>query len=189
MRTDQVYGLVLLLCVTAPSGALSQTLGSKFSADRLSEVSLSMPEPPIGYVVTKQAIESNGNVQGFIVAVVKEGSQANVVVTVEAGFDRSPRAARVAALKAYVNATAVSFHKAGFELVTKDLPDVEKLDYDKPIQIDLEFANADKKRVLTRQFIFFTKKGYLVQIAAPNEKDLEALSEWARHIRPASEAK
>lgn len=150
------------------------------------EVLLSMPEPPEGFVVSKIPLETDGKVLGCHVQVVNQEAFGKVVIQIELGYDRSSRPARVAALKSYVNGLANGFKDAGFKLISNTVPDLEKADFDKPQTVEMQFDNAEKGPILVRQFVFFTDKGYNVQVLASDEEELDRLSDWAKHIKPAS---
>jgi hypothetical protein len=149
---------------------------------------LMMPEPPIGYTLSTHAVEADGKRLGSEIQLLKDKAVSRVVITVETASDRSGKMERVAGLKGYVNGAVANLKKTGLELVTKDMPDAEKLDFDAPIQIDLQFTNPQKIKFYLRHYIFFTKFGFNVQILATDEKDLAALSDWAKQVRPATAA-
>ena len=149
---------------------------------------LMMPEPPIGYTLSTHSIDADGHRLGTEIQLLKPNAVSRVVITVETGSERPGRPERVAGLKGYVNGAVANLKKTGLELVTKEMPDAEKLDYDSPIQIDLQFKNPQKATFYLRHFIFFTKFGFNVQILATDEKDLTTLSEWAKQVRPATAA-
>ncbi|MGD9633138.1 MAG: hypothetical protein AB7G28_16575 [Pirellulales bacterium] len=149
------------------------------------EVLLSMPEPPDGYMVVKQPIEVDGKRGGVAVIVGQEGPSSNVVITVETSFDRSTKPARVAATKAYVNGAAGTLKNHGMKLVDSKLPDLEQADFTRPLQVDMTFDKPDGTKLYLRQFVFFTKYGYNIQIGASNPEELETLAKWAQRIKPA----
>jgi hypothetical protein len=169
----------ILLAASASILISSAAVGADF------EVLLSMPEPPDGFMVLKQPIEVEGKHGGVAVIVGQEGPGANVVITIETIVDRSSRPFRVTATKAYVNAAAGTLKKHGMKLVDSKLPDLETADFTKPLQVDMTFDKADGTKLYLRQFVFFTKHGYNVQVGAPNPQELEALAKWAQHIKPA----
>ena len=149
------------------------------------EIVLSMPEPPEGFVVSKYPLELEGKVVGYHVQVISEESFSKIVVQIETGYDRTPRAARVAALKGYVNGLANGFKDAGYRITGNKVPDLKQANFDEPQTVEMQFRDENDDRLLVRQLIFFTDKGFNVQILARNQSELDRLSDWARHIKPA----
>ena len=150
------------------------------------DVVLTMPEPPDGYIVSKNRIVDNKTPIGIQVVIVKEGSPSKIVVTVETSRDISAHAARVAATKGYVNGTAEGLQAAGLKLKDSKLPDLQKTDFSSPLLAERTFTRPDDSEIYLRQIIFFTDKGYNVQVVAMDKAELESLTTWAKHIKPAS---
>ena len=145
-----------------------------------------MPEPPEGYIVKKEPMVVDGKLIGQAVIVVKDGSPGRVVITVETSFDRSSKPARIAATKGYVNGMFGTLKKLGMELVDSKLPDLECADFTTPLQTDMTFSQPDGAKLYTRQLVFFSKHGYNVQIGSSDPQDVETLTKWAEHIKPAN---
>lgn len=152
-------------------------------------VLLSMPEPPEGMSVTKQALRVEDEVVGYHVQLADEQGVSKVIVQIETSYDRSKKEARVAGLKGYVNGIANGLRDAGYELVSNTVPQLKNADFSKPMTVEMEFSKSETERLLVRQFIFFTSKGFNVQVVSNDEQELESLSEWAKHIRPARNVK
>ena len=148
-------------------------------------VLLSMPEPPAGLKVSKSPLYLEEQVVGYHVQVADEEGRSKVLVQVETAQDLSEHSARIAALKGYVNGVANGLKGAGYSLVENRVPDVKQADFDRPQSVQLEFAKGDGSKLFVRQFVFFTDKGYNVQVVASDKTELERLSRWARHIRAA----
>ena len=116
---------------------------------------VSMPEPPLGYVVTKHPIVADGKVLGFQVQAVKEGTVSKVLIKIETR-DLSQRGPRLAACKAYVNGFASGLKEAGFQISNFKAPDIEKSTFKKPIVVDLTCTNDKGMTLLVRKRIFVT---------------------------------
>jgi hypothetical protein len=50
--------------------------------------------------------------------------------------------------------------------------------------VDLVFANGEGKKLWTHQEIFFTDKGFVVQVVAEDPATLANLTKWAKTIKP-----
>ncbi len=148
------------------------------------ETLLSMPEPPLGYAVSKQPLIANGQLLGFQVQVMKEDAISKVLVKVELR-DLSDRRFRVAACKGYVNGFASGLKEAGFKITSSKLPDIQKADFKKPLLVELTFANDEGTTILVNKRMFFTTKGYDVTVIATGSEDLKLLTDWAAQIRAA----
>ena len=112
---------------------------------------------------------------------MKEGSR--VVITIEL-LDRSADDARLAACKGYVNGFAGGMQEEGWTLDKSTVPDVSTLNVKKPIDLDLVFTNTKGEKLLVWKRMFFTSKGFDINVVALNEADLEKLSNWAKKVRP-----
>ena len=150
-----------------------------------SEVLLSMPEPPEGYAVSKFPLELEGKIVGYHVQVISEDVFSKVVVQIETASDRTSHEQRVAGLKGYVNGLANGLKDAGFKLTDNTVPNVKTANLDELQTIEMQFADDQSGKLFVRQFIFFTDKGYNVQVLAMDEEELDRLTRWARHIRAA----
>lgn len=149
-----------------------------------SDVLLSLPEPPPGFAITTQPLRMDNRQVGIQVQVTKPQSGSKVFATVETGVDRSAQSARVEATKGYVNGLAEGLKNTGLEMTESNLPDIDSASFDKPLQVDMTFGTQDMQ-LYVRQFIFFTDKGYNVQIITADQEDLQMLTNWAKHIQPA----
>ena len=145
---------------------------------------LSMPEPPEGMSVTKTALRVEDEVVGYHVQVADGEGVSKVLVQIETSFDRTERAARVAAVKGYVNGIANGLKGAGFELKANKVPQLKTAKFNKPLVVDMTFEKSDATQLFIRQFIFFTQHGYNVQVLANSESELAKLASWAQHIKP-----
>jgi hypothetical protein len=179
----RLINVVLTACVSIAMPSVLYGQSNNADAER---ILLSMPEPPDGCSVTKQRIEADNKDLGIRLLILNEDLACLTVVTVETSYDRSSTPARVAATKAHINSTAVVMKDAGFELIESKLPDVERETFAAPTQADMTFANSDGERIYVRQYSFFTNVGYSVLVRASNAEELESLSKWAKHIRPAT---
>ncbi len=153
------------------------------------EVLLSMPEPPEGMSVSKQALRVEDEIVGYHVQLSDDQGVSKVIVQIETSYDRSKKESRVAGLKGYVNGIANGLKNSGFKLVSNRVPNLKDTDFTKPLQVEMEFAKDDETRLFVRQFIFFTSKGFNVQVVSSDERELDELSAWARLIRPAQGVK
>lgn len=153
------------------------------------DVLLSMPEPPEGMSVSKQALRVEDEIVGYHVQLSDDQGVSKVIVQIETSYDRSKKESRVAGLKGYVNGIANGLKNSGFKLVSNQVPNLKDTDFTKPLQVEMEFAKDDETRLFVRQFIFFTSKGFNVQVVSSDERELDELSAWARLIRPAQGVK
>jgi hypothetical protein len=144
-----------------------------------------MPEPPLGYAITKTPLVAGDQLLGFQVQVMMEDAVSKVLIKVETR-DLSDRGFRVAACKGYVNSFASELRNAGFKITAHKLPDIENADFKTPLVVDLKFANDEGATILVNKRIFFTTKGYDVTVIATDANDLKVLTDWAAQIRPAS---
>lgn len=165
--------ILLLLASTAALGDDSAALSDGLVAAKL----------PDGYQAAAQELKDGGKTVGNLIIVSDPKKVSKVVVQTELR-DLSAVAARRAATKAYVNTLASTLAGAGFKLVKKDIPDIGKASFDKPISVDLEFANAAGKKLWTFQSIFFTDKGFDVQVIADSADALAGLKDWAKTVKP-----
>lgn len=172
--------LVLLLGQFASGQALDDASILRASQETL----LSMPEPPLGYAVSKHPITIDGQLVGFQVQAMKEDAVRKVLARIEYR-DLSERGARVAACKGYVNGFVSGLKDSGFNLTGHKIPDIEKHDFTTPVVVDLTFANDEGVTVYAKKRMFFTSKGYDVTIIATDDTNLRLLSDWAEGIRPA----
>ena len=148
------------------------------------ETLLSMPEPPLGYAVTKHPLAAGEQLVGFQVQLMKEDAVSKVLIKVETR-DLSDRGFRVAACKGYVNGFASGLRGAGYNITAHKLPDIENADFKTPVVVDLTFANDEGATILVNKRMFFTTKGYDVTVIATDENDLKMLTDWATQVQPA----
>ena len=170
----------------ATAAGADETVAKKTVAEQT--VLLSMPEPPEGYTVTKRPVEADGKPVGYRILVLPEGAGSNVVITVETSIDRSTKPARIAATKGYINGLFEALRAGGFNRVKDAIPDLEQTNFAETLQADATFANSAGVTLHTRQLIFFTKHGFSIQIASKEMQDVESLTQWAKHVRPAVSA-
>lgn len=148
-------------------------------------VLLLMPEPPEGMSVTKTPLKANDEVVGYHVQVANQEGVGKVIIQIETKGDRTAKQQRLEGLKGYVNGLANGLKGAGFELETSNVPNLKTADFTKQLRVEMRFQKDESTQLLVRQFIYFTDKGYNVQVLANTEQELEQLSRWAQHIRPA----
>lgn len=138
---------------------------------------------PADYEAATQDLKNKDLVIGHLVVISKPDQASKVVAQIDLS-DRSKEASRRAAAKAYVNGLASTLAKQGYKVVSKRFPDFEKEKFEDPVQVDLGFKNDDGNDLLIHQEIFFTDKGFVIQVVADNQKDLESLTKWAKSIKP-----
>lgn len=138
---------------------------------------------PADYEAAAQELKNKEQVIGHLVVISKPDQVSKVVAQIDLS-DRSKEASRRAAAKAYVNGLASTLSQQGYKVVSKKFPHFEKEKFDEPVQVDLGFKNDEGSELLIHQEIFFTDKGFVVQVVADNKKDLEALTKWAKSIKP-----
>ena len=136
---------------------------------------------PDGYLSLKRDIELMGQLHGAVFAVFKQGV-ASATVTRENRAIES-KAERLAATKGYLNSTVSGLKEQGWTLKTKEIPNLEDVDYDKPYQLHWEFADAEDKPVWVDTVTFFSPQGHLVQIMSSNPEELNRLRAWAATIK------
>ncbi|HHK41702.1 MAG TPA: hypothetical protein ENJ50_04715 [Planctomycetaceae bacterium] len=188
MNRLALVALSLLFAFPLSAVLYAQELDAEALKRAEAEPLVSMPEPPLGYVVTKHPIVADGKVLGFQVQVVKEGTVSKVLIKVETR-DLSQRGPRLASCKAYVNGFAAGLKDAGFQIASFKAPDVEKSTFKKPIVVDLTCTNDQGTTLLVRKRIFFTTKGYDVTVVATDEDEFKSLTQWAAQIEPARSRK
>jgi hypothetical protein len=152
------------------------------------EVSLPLPDLvvgeklPKGYSAKAQDLKSGDKILGKLIVVTKPNQVSKVLVRVELR-DLSGLAIRRAATKAYVNGFASSLGDAGYSVIEMSIPDIAKENFEKPVSVGLVFANKDGKKLWTHQEIFFTDKGFAVQVIADDANTFAALKKWANTIK------
>ena len=174
---------LVVLCI-----AESQTFADPDVNEAPSEILLTMPEPPTGYAVSKHPLMLNDKLLGFQVQAMKEGAVSKVVIKIDL-TDRSARPARFAACKAYVNGMASGLKQAGFNIKSRKLPDIAKADFRAPVIANITYANEDGAEFRVRHHVFFSDKGYDVQVVATDDESFQLLWEWAKQIRAAATTK
>jgi len=165
--------LFILLTTAAVQGEDSVALGDFLTAAKI----------PDGYATATRDIKVEKKVLGKMIIVSKGSEASKAVVSIQSELASSVPARR-AATKAYINVLASTFTGSGFKIVEKGIPDIEKETFDKPILVDLAFANADGKKVWTHQSIFFTDKGFDVQVIADDADTFASLKKWSMTIKP-----
>jgi len=173
-----------LLFLVIETTALGQVVSPVVSDNRAEKVYLSMPEPPLGYFVTKQPFVADAKPQGFRVIVAKESPGTAVVIAVETSFDRSKKPARIAAYKGCVHGIITELQAKRYKMGSSNLPDPQKANYNVPIKAYAEFENAGGEKMFVQIYIFFTDIGYQIQIVGFDKGSVEAMSQWAQKIKP-----
>jgi hypothetical protein len=138
---------------------------------------------PADYQAATQQLRAGDKVMGTLIVVSKPNEISKVIARIELS-DRSAAPARRAATKAYINGFAADLANAGFKVTEKNIPDIDKESFEKPIGVDLTFANGEGKKLLTHQEIFFTDKGFVIQVIAEDSATLAKLMKWAKTIKP-----
>jgi hypothetical protein len=143
-------------------------------------VSAKLPE---GYQATEQPLKAGKKSVGFMILVKKPNETATIDILIESrAITTAP--ARRAAAKAYVNVAAAALAKQGYKVVEQKLPDITKETFEKPLAIDLVFADAKGKKLWTHQEIFFTdNEGIVAKVSARDADTLANLIKWAKTIR------
>ena len=139
---------------------------------------------PEDYQAATQQIKAGDKILGDLVVVSKPNVIAKVIARIDLS-DRSAVPARRAATKAYINGFAADLADAGFKVTEKNIPNIDKESFEKPVLVDLTFANGEGKKLLTHQEIFFTDKGFVIQVVAEDSATLAKLTKWAKSIKPA----
>ncbi len=186
MKTLAIAALGLSVLTLSESG-FGQALDEASIIRASQETLLSMPEPPLGYTVSKHPIAADGKLVGFQVQIMKEDAVSKVLIKVETR-DLSDRAVRRGACKGYVNGFASGLKEAGFKITDQKIPDIAKFDFKTPVVVDLTFANDEGTTLLVKKRMFFTAKGYDVTVIAMTDGELQLLDKWAAQIRPAAPA-
>jgi hypothetical protein len=185
MKSQLPFTMSLPIVIALATAIYGQALDDAAIQRASTETLLSMPEPPLGYAVTKHPLVAGDQLLGFQVQVMKEDAVSKVLIKVETR-DLSDRGFRVAACKGYVDGFASELRGAGFKITAHKLPDIEKADFKTPVVVDLTFANDEGTTILFNKRMFFTTKGYDVTVLATDENDLKVLTDWATQVRPAS---
>ena len=132
---------------------------------------------PEGYATLKRDIPG----LGVVLAVYKEGVGA---VTINRESRKIEAPTRRTATKGYLNGTVGGFRDKGWTLKTKEVPNLEEVNFDKPFTVSLEFLDAEEKDVWVDVTSFFSPQGHMVQIMASDPTELKRLRTWAATIKP-----
>ncbi len=138
---------------------------------------------PKDYKADTKELKVGNKIVGNQILVTNPSQVSKVIVMIEFR-DLSAVAARRASTKAYINALAQDLGQDGFKVVESKIPDISKGEFDKPISVDLVFANKDGKKIWTHQEIFFADKGFNIIVVADDADPLERLTKWAKTIKP-----
>jgi hypothetical protein len=138
---------------------------------------------PKGFQSTTQDIKAGDKIIGNMIVISQPDQVSRVIVRIELR-DLTAVPARRAAVKGYVNGFAASLSDAGYKVVEKHIPDVAKESFDKPISVGAVFADSEGKKLWTHQEIFFTDKGFVVQVIAEDPDTLKSLMKWAKTVKP-----
>lgn len=172
--------LMMAVCVCVTSSA--------FAAERITLAGLVTADPvPAEYEVRQQDIKDGQRVALNLLVVMKEGSTTAAVVQIDRRTI-AEKPARLAALKAYVNSNADSWAQRGYGVKVKSLPDLETIDFSKPVDIELE---ATKEGEATRTLhirIIFDKFAYMIMCISNEPAQGKTMLAWARSVQPAKEA-
>lgn len=172
-------GLLVIASLAITSGLSGLAQGEIVVDDPL----VFLPEPPVGFQIMSQKIEAPGGSQAVVIIMGREEPGCAVSITIETEYDRSSRPARVAATKGYINGSVEQLTKAGFKLQKNSLPNLDRSDFKLPLECEFVYSNENGGQMNVYQKIVFTDKGYNMQVAAIDVKDLAALKKWIKHVR------
>jgi hypothetical protein len=170
--------------VTASSLAIALVFGGLIRGEIVVDDPLVLlPDPPVGFKIWTQRIETADRVLGVVVAMGRDAPGSSVTISIETAFDRSNRPARVAATKGYINGTFQQLRKGGFALQKKSLPDLDQITFDRPMECEFEYSSDNSGRLYVYQKIAFTDKGFNMQVMAKDPKDFAALKKWLDQVQ------
>jgi hypothetical protein len=165
-----------MLCLVATSAQDEKPI-------QLDDLLLSARLPP-GYQSTSEDVKlGDKKTPGKRILVSKPDVFAKAVVMIE-GTDRSTVPARRAATKGYINGLAQSMAGIGYKIVEQKIPDIAEEKFEKPISISFVVANGEGKKLWVHEEIFFTDKGFLIQVIAEDPDTLAQLVKWAKTVKP-----
>jgi hypothetical protein len=170
--------LLLGLVIPCPGNVVARDTDATTLHELLESAKL-----PEGYQSTTQDVKDGDKIVGKMIVVSKPNEVSKVVVYIDF-TDRSTVPARRAAVKGYVNGFVSGLAKGGFKVIEQKLPDLAKESFDKPIFADLVVANGNGKKLWDRQIMFFTDKGFMVQVIGDSSDNLATLADWAKTIKP-----
>ena len=153
LQTRFTLCFLLLLTTTATILPAQDDVIRKAAQEQL----VTMPEPPLGYSVTKHPLVAGEKLIGFQIQAIKEESVDKVLIKVELR-EIKVKEARSAATKAYINGLASGLVKAGLKVTNQKLPDFSKHDFTKPIVAEVQFE-SDELDIYMHKRIFFTPRG------------------------------
>ena len=142
---------------------------------------------PAGFEVARQDVKNGDEVAGHYLVLTKEGSPTRGLVQIERR-EIAERPARVATLKAYVNAAAATWQKQGYALRVKSVPKFETIDFAKPVPVELDATKAGESPVLIHMEVFFDKFAYQVMCVSTEPAEAKTMIEWCGSVRPVTEA-
>ncbi|MBN1911551.1 MAG: hypothetical protein JW818_17550 [Pirellulales bacterium] len=176
---NRTVGLVLVLTLLSSVSAETESPKLVVHHDLIKAAPL-----PKGYKSFKKPITLNGEVRGYVLAIARDQPGAAVAVQTQNG-DLPTRRHRMMILKAAVNGMYQSMRGKGFTLLTKNIPDIEKYDYSKPIVVELQYQGPDGTAwdIVLRQ-LYVDKITYNINVMANNKADLKMLLEWANTVTP-----
>src|SRR3954470_5512858 len=131
--------VAVVVCLFAPRAESAGPAGAATAAPERVEIEglVSAAPVPKGFTVTRKDVDEGGKVVGTILILAKEGSPTRGLVQIERREISAPPA-RVATLKAYINAAAATWQKQGYAVKARTLPKFESIDFVKPVAIDLD---------------------------------------------------
>jgi hypothetical protein len=171
---------VVVVCLLAPGAQSAWAAGP----ERVEIEDLVSAAPvPKGFTVTRKDVNEGGKVVGTLLILTKEGSPTRGLVQIERREISAPPA-RVATLKAYINAAAATWQKQGYAVKARTLPKFETIDFAKPVAIDLDATKDGAKPVVTHMEVFFDRFAYQAMCASAGEDaDVKAMTDWCKSVR------
>ncbi len=161
--------------------------GSKSKAEpkriTIEDLVTSAPLPP-DYAISRKDIKDGDKMLGHKLFLTNGEAVSKAIVTVETR-KISKREEKAAATKAYVNVLAKTVQEAGFKLVDKKIPEIDKNDFSKPLNVDLIYEKPDDGSKLYVQIrVFFTDQGYHVAVISDSKGEHDILTKWASSEKP-----
>lgn len=138
---------------------------------------------PEGFSVRKQDLKNGEEVVGHLLIVLKEGVRTAGIVQIERRTVAT-RAARVATLKAYVNAAADTWKQRGYAVKVKALPDFEKVDMTKPVIVELDATKEGQAAAVVFMKVFFDQFAFAVTCSSTDPAYEKAMIAWCHTVRP-----
>lgn len=164
------------------ASAAEQNVAERITIDGL------VPAAPLpeGFSVRKQDIKNGEVIGGHLLIVTKEGVRTAGIVQIEKR-DFTKRAARVAAFKGYFNSTIESWRQRGFTVTGKAVPDMDNLDFSKPVIVVMNAAKEGESSVAIYMKVFFTQYAYAVMCTSGDPASGKTMITWCGTVEPISQ--